>query len=162
MILTTHSIVGAGVASLVTTNPILGFFVGFLSHYVLDAIPHWDYKLLSYEKSEDGKTENLYIGKNFYYDLLRIFRDIAFGLLITLLFLWDKNFSSFPLLFSGAIGGIMPDALQLVYLKYKKQPLVLLHKIHNYFHTKINWKNKPLPGLLTQIIVILIVFALTK
>ena len=51
MTLTTHAIVGATVATL-TPNPILGFVLGFGSHYVLDALPHWSYPIHSLEKDK--------------------------------------------------------------------------------------------------------------
>lgn len=41
MTLTTHAAAGMLVAQW-TQRPLLGFFVGMLSHYILDAIPHGD------------------------------------------------------------------------------------------------------------------------
>ena len=47
MTLTTHAIFGAGLASLMPEHPVAAFIAGFASHFVLDAIPHWDYAILS-------------------------------------------------------------------------------------------------------------------
>ena len=47
MILTTHAIVGGALASLFPTHPITAIAAGFASHFVIDAIPHWDYPLQS-------------------------------------------------------------------------------------------------------------------
>src|SRR6516165_2928546 len=47
MILSTHGIVGAALASFLPAHPIGAFIIGFGSHFVLDAIPHWDYPIKS-------------------------------------------------------------------------------------------------------------------
>src|ERR1700747_2768240 len=47
MILSTHAIVGAAIASFLPSNPTIAFVLGFGSHFVLDAIPHWDYPISS-------------------------------------------------------------------------------------------------------------------
>ena len=47
MILTTHAIVGAALASFLPSHPIAAFVAGFASHFALDAIPHVDYPIKS-------------------------------------------------------------------------------------------------------------------
>src|SRR5438270_8986664 len=47
MILSTHAIVGAAIASFLPSHPTTAFVLGFGSHFVLDAIPHWDYPISS-------------------------------------------------------------------------------------------------------------------
>ena len=47
MILSTHAIVGAAIASFLPSHPTTAFVLGFGSHFVLDAIPHWDYPIKS-------------------------------------------------------------------------------------------------------------------
>src|SRR5438105_14577762 len=47
MILSTHAIVGAAIASFLPSHPTIAFVLGFGSHFVLDAIPHWDYPISS-------------------------------------------------------------------------------------------------------------------
>jgi len=39
MILSTHAIVGAAIASFLPSHPTTAFVLGFASHFVLDAIP---------------------------------------------------------------------------------------------------------------------------
>jgi len=46
MILTTHAIVGAALASFLSSHPAAAFVAGFASHFVLDAIPHVDYPII--------------------------------------------------------------------------------------------------------------------
>jgi hypothetical protein len=45
--LTTHAIVGSAIASLIPTHPLLGICMAFASHFLLDALPHWDYPIRS-------------------------------------------------------------------------------------------------------------------
>src|SRR5215472_8085081 len=47
MILSTHAVVGAAIASFLPSHPMAAFAPGFASHFVLDAIPHWDYPIRS-------------------------------------------------------------------------------------------------------------------
>src|ERR1700676_3562729 len=47
MILSTHAIVGAAIASFLPSHPAAAFVLGFASHFILDAIPHWDYPIRS-------------------------------------------------------------------------------------------------------------------
>jgi hypothetical protein len=47
MILSTHAIVGGALASLFPSHPVVIIAAGFASHFAIDAIPHWDYKLRS-------------------------------------------------------------------------------------------------------------------
>jgi hypothetical protein len=47
MILSTHAIAGAAIASFLPSHPTAAFVLGFASHFVLDAIPHWDYPIRS-------------------------------------------------------------------------------------------------------------------
>lgn len=47
MILSTHAIVGAAIATLFPDHPALAFISGVASHFAIDAIPHWDYRLRS-------------------------------------------------------------------------------------------------------------------
>src|SRR5262249_4316826 len=47
MILSTHAIVGAAIASFLPSHSTTAFVLGFASHFVLDTIPHWDYPIRS-------------------------------------------------------------------------------------------------------------------
>ena len=50
MILASHAIIGAAVGRLFPLSPFYGFLAGLLSHYAMDAIPHWEYTLPSISK----------------------------------------------------------------------------------------------------------------
>jgi hypothetical protein len=117
MVLTTHSVVGASVAKIAGINPLAGFVCGLLSHYFIDSITHWDYKLKSSNEADDPAERVLTIGKNFYFDLLKIGLDLALGIFLVFLF-FGKTVDPYILL-SGIFGGILPDFLQFLFFKFK-------------------------------------------
>ena len=60
MILTTHAIVGAALASFLPSHPIAAFVAGFASHFALDAIPHVDYPIqVPFGEPEDRRTDGV-------------------------------------------------------------------------------------------------------
>jgi xanthosine utilization system XapX-like protein len=154
MTLGTHAVVGAAVATLFPSNPVLAFVGGFLSHFVLDAIPHWDYKILSLESDQNDKLNtDMKIGKFFFLDLFRIGADISIGIILTLLLF--RNTESFPfILLVGSAGAIIPDFLQFMYFKVKTEPLRTLQKFHLFAHANENINHRPVLGISCQVLVI--------
>jgi hypothetical protein len=97
MILSTHAIVGAALASFLPAHPIGAFIIGFGSHFVLDAIPHWDYPIKS--RSVDPKFgAPVVFDSAMWRDALTIGSDAVFGIMIALLVFGSReNFWSVPL-----------------------------------------------------------------
>jgi len=161
MILTTHAVTGATLATLMPSNPILGFAIGFGSHFVLDSIPHWDYSLKSSKRDKEKPlNSDLVINKDFFKDLIKIGIDGLLGLTLSLLLLGVLRHQSILVILCGAIGGMMPDFLQFVYFKWRHEPLVSLQKFHIWMHAKRNLKNKPVLGIFYQAVVVAAVFML--
>lgn len=126
MILAIHFLLGALLLSKIPINwgesflP-LAFLLAFLSHYLLDFLPHWDYKNLikNIREKRWGKSKS---------EFLLIFGDILVGIFLTLLF--SKN-----LLFVLGAGflGILADGISFLHLIYPHRIL----KFHEDFHQKI-------------------------
>ncbi len=150
MTLATHAIVGASLAALVPDHPVTAFVMGFASHFVLDAIPHWDYKLASASIDEKNMLNNdLKLNHLFFYDLLKICLDISLGFaLVFIVFSSDKHFSG--VILSGAAGAVIPDFLQFVYFKLRKGPIVLLQRFHIWIHAGKNLNGQPIIGIISQ------------
>ncbi|MEI6553227.1 MAG: hypothetical protein WCO09_01540 [bacterium] len=161
MILTTHAVTGATLATLMPNNPILGFIVGFGSHFVLDSIPHWDYSLKSskIDKQRPLKSD-IVVNKDFFKDLIKIGLDAVLGLTLSLLLLGVLRHQSILIILCGAIGGMTPDFLQFVYFKWRHEPLISLQKFHGWMHAKSDLDDRPILGILSQMVVIAIVFVL--
>jgi hypothetical protein len=142
MILTTHAIAGAAVACAVPNYPVAGFALGFASHFVLDAIPHWDYKLTSYSEDQNNPMNNdMTLDKKFIFDFAKICLDVFVGFACVFALSGFLNPIYTLPLFAGAVGGVLPDALQFVYFKWRHEPLVALQKFHLRVHFDKHSKN---------------------
>ena len=159
----THAITGAALSTLTPNNPLVGFTVGFASHFVLDSIPHWDYELKSSKKNKERPLENdLVINKDFIKDIIKILADGIIGLILALaIFTLFRHHSLITTLFA-AIGAMLPDALQFVYFKWRHEPLVSLQKFHIWMHARSDLKSQPILGISSQILIIVIFVLLLK
>mgnify|MGYP000125419269 CR=1 FL=1 len=163
MVLFTHSVVGGALGSLLKSHPVLAFFAGFISHFILDAFPHWDYTLESGQKHESGNElkGDFVIDHRFLFDLVKIGTDLLVGAVIVYLFFVDNILD--PILFLqsgmfwGMVGGILPDFLQFAYYKTKREPLTTLQKFHISVHTNVRLKDRYIIGPLLQIALVLLV-----
>ncbi len=156
MTLGTHAVVGGSLAAMVPAHPVAAFIVGFLSHFVLDSIPHYDYEILSIQKEEGNKLNtDMKLGKLFIFDLLRIGADALIGLAILSLFF--RNVPAFPyVILIGAIAAMLPDALQFAYFKLRREPLNSLQRFHLFIHAENDLNDRPLLGLFCQAVVAII------
>jgi hypothetical protein len=83
VILSTHAIVGAAIASLIPDHPALAFPGGMANHFAIDSIPHWDYPLRAISvKPSTGAT--LRLNWFLFRDLGLITLDACVGLAIAL------------------------------------------------------------------------------
>lgn len=138
MILATHAVVGTIVATTCTTNPYIAFALAFGSHFMLDSIPHWDYKLHSFKKDPEGKlNHDMVLGKMFLFDLMRMGVDALIGAVISFIItFYILHITSIPLICAAIIGGILPDPLQFVYWKTRSRFLLPLQKFHKWIHAR--------------------------
>ena len=156
MTLTTHAVAGAAVAGTLGTYPFIALPVAFLSHFLLDAIPHLDYGLKSAKKfAGDSPGVELSFGKDFLIDILRVGTDLVLGLILAWLvfyLLGDNKIGG--LILAGALLGVLPDFMQFAYGKLKTKSLAYFQSWHNYFHSSIRLDNRPVLGILSQILII--------
>lgn len=155
MLLIPHTFVGIAIASLIS-NPFIAVPAAFLSHFVLDKTPHWDFY------SDTQKEERLKGWRP-----LAVMADlvigVAVGLVVTLYFLWVVKDSTLALtIFLCGIASVLPDALEGPYIFMHKEPKILSYMTN--IQRKIQFQ-APLPwGLLTQlgVIAVSIYFILLK
>lgn len=155
MILVTHAIVGGAIGRLIPNHPVLAFFLGFLSHFAADAIPHWHYPLFSLKRDPSDPMHNdMLFNKWFIVDIFNIGIDCLAGIALSLIF-FHPLISFDALLISiiaGVIGGLAPDALEFVYWKMPNRPLTILTEFHVWIHSKTDIDTKYLLGISTQIL----------
>lgn len=157
MILSTHAIAGAAVSALLPHHPVLAFCAAFGSHFVLDAIPHWEYRIRSYiEDPKNPLKADMVLNKAFLIDLAKIGVDFSAGIFFSVLVFqaWGAPFNWNIVI--GAIGGMVPDFLQFAYWKLRIKPLQLLQRFHIWIHAKKKLNNTPVLGVITQIIFVIL------
>ncbi|MBU4315530.1 hypothetical protein KJ673_03970 [Patescibacteria group bacterium] len=149
MTLSTHTAVGA-VIGISVGNPLLGFIIGFVSHFLLDMIPHGDSKI----------SDNLRVHKKkkgaFTYGTIDGI--IAIYLIMILIHI---SRSTSELAFTSAIAGsILPDLLVGLHDLTKSKFLKPINDLHFYFHDFFinRYHDIKLPtALVGQLILILII-----
>lgn len=159
MTLATHAVIGASLTTLFPATPVLGFGLAVASHFLTDAIPHWDYHLQSKRgNAADELSTDLELGRDFLFDLCKIGFDFCLGAGLAII-IWSV-YHSFPLWLPllGVIGGVIPDFLQFVYFKYRREPLVSLQRFHLWIHTGRRWAGRYWLGVSSQILLALAFF----
>jgi hypothetical protein len=155
MILATHALTGAAVAELFPQHPILGFFAGFVSHFIMDAIPHQDYRLESLVHKRNINAVDMEIGPAFMRDLIKIAFDCAVGFGLIWYLFSHAHASLFAPLW-GAIGGVLPDAFQFVYFKFRIGQS--LQRFHDRIQESTLLEGHLLISLATQMVLLAAVY----
>jgi hypothetical protein len=140
MILSTHAIVGGAIASLAPTHPAFAVVAGFASHFVIDAIPHWDYPLRSIAIGRGADNRGLRLNGAVLTDLAVIAVDACAGLGLALwLFATPASMWVVAL---GAVAAMLPDPLQFAQSLFPHEPLNTLQRFHGWIHSKrkLAWK----------------------
>ncbi len=152
MILSTHFITGAALASFSDSVVIL-FCSALILHFVLDAIPHWEYL----DEFDEIKQKWPLVA----IDILLGPSLILFSIVGLYGFDWLKIW---PFLFSGAVS-VLPDGLSFLHFMLPQNRL--LEKVfvfHEFVHNKKNLSFKQ--GFLFQIVInlvfLLAIFLLPK
>jgi hypothetical protein len=134
MILSTHAVVGAAIASLFPSHPVFVAVAAFASHFAIDAIPHWDYPLRAIRLKPGANNRRRPADQKLFLDLALIGFDACAGLLIAIwLFATPATIGVIVL---GGLAGMTPDPLRVVHSVFPKQPLTTLQRFHRWAHTK--------------------------
>ncbi len=157
MTATAHALVSAAIAASIP-NPMLSIPLAFVSHFVLDTIPHWDFgtNWRSRAKAKTGAVAIL---------------DTILGFTVAY-FLFAGKVDSI-ILFLAMIAGNLPDWLEAPYYIFfanqtKQEPTshagfwekltYRIYKLENVFHTKAQ---APL-GVITQIVAVIFFLTLLQ
>lgn len=144
MVLTCHLLTGAAIASRIS-NPILTLPLAFLSHYLLDLLPHKDYSITNIKEKRWNKA---------FFDFSKVFLDIFLGILLISLF--SENA---PIIFIGALSAIVPDGITFMAILFPQNKLWIQHqKLHKVLNSigdaEANKKIPYLWGFFSQITII--------
>jgi len=143
MIIAVHALVGAAIGSVVDNNLAAAGF-GLVSHYVLDAIPHWDVGVDFELGTPDFNKENKNKGKpknwNTQFKIMSILH-LFLGFFLVRKILTEKLLR----VFLGAFFSIVPDIYEYLTMMFGKNRWPAGHP----FHTR---DVKSWYGVLTQVI----------
>ncbi|MFC1612460.1 hypothetical protein ACFL29_01275 [Patescibacteria group bacterium] len=164
MLFTTHAITGITIGVL-TGNPILAFVFGWISHHILDSLPHFDQGSFYLEKDKGPSwlgIKQKESGQKFKAcprDWIILFFDIFIAGILLLYILFNISFSLWLILFFGALGGLLPDILDVSPFWNKKFKATKIggkfHQFHEFFHWPLTIKWIYL-GIAIQIIIVAI------
>ena len=158
MILSTHAIVGAAIASFVPSHPTTAFVLGFGSHFVLDAIPHWDYPIRSASVDPEIGAPVTF-DRALLRDVVVIGSDGLIGILGALL-LFASSDGLWSILL-GAFGAMLPDPLHTIYAHFPHEPLRTLQRFHRWIHTDKRIKDDIIVGVGSQIALVAVMIGVT-
>lgn len=149
MLIATHAAVGALVAQH-SPHAFAAFIVGFLSHLLIDMIPHGDAHLYEqYQRREDSK----HVRKA----LLKVSYDaLAAVMIIAWVFAYVPIVSP-KIIAWGIIGSILPDLLVGIYEVWKHPLLRWFHTLHFTFHNYFVIRRRDITlrrGLMLQVILL--------
>ncbi|TSC69519.1 MAG: hypothetical protein G01um101466_12 [Parcubacteria group bacterium Gr01-1014_66] len=165
MTLTTHVAIAAAVTNpLMHTHPALIFIVAAASHYVSDAIPHWDYPLHSIAHESGYKSESRFNwhSNTLLTDLNHMIFDGVLAIGILFFFMRPEVLRDWLMFGAIAIGSTLPDFLQGVYFTKKAAFLKPLQLFHDRMHTKIKLGPYPLIGIPFQLTILFLSLWLLK
>lgn len=144
MILLPHLLAGAATGKLINGIP-LALILAFLSHFVLDFLPHKEYSITNL-KEKNWRAA--------YLEIIKVGLDFFSGLFLIFLFSDGR-----PIIFFCAFIAIIPDGLSLFKLK-------LLKSIDNFHQNKVHLlKNKKFSGfwrIYTQILIAVVSLIILK
>lgn len=150
------------------TNAVFIFIISFLSHYAIDAIPHWDYGINSFVKVFDengvyrGEKKFILQKRLLIKDLIKILFDFIIGLFIIFLLIGISNdLKNIFMILLVIFASSLPDILQVCYVFFKSpKPKILEfeHKFHCcIIHGKRIFENRPILGIISQIFTLIII-----
>jgi len=147
MLLTVHATTGALIGQQIN-NPILAFVLGFISHFILDMIPHGDQDWIEeYKGDQKSKAKKI---------ILIVAIDVA--VLLTLLiskYYYGDSFAPSLNIAAGILGGLLPDFLVVCHELSDKLFKNFYH-FHFIIHDLIKVKPTVFQGVAFQVIVTVI------
>lgn len=142
MFLTSHATAALWITTK-TDDPLLAFVLGFVSHFVLDIIPHGD-ETIGHHIAD--------MRKRYYYLAKVALVDVIFSIAMVWFYVSQKTDISRLVIACAVFGSWLPDFMWLANIKLKWRSLTIYTKIHDRIHRIINYQYSPVYGVPFQII----------
>jgi hypothetical protein len=145
MLLITHLVAGFLIGSYIH-NPVLIIILALASHYLMDAIPHWDPKLVIKGKKRMNSKSDWDAQPDYIKHQVTVVLLVHVPLIIYIIsFL--KNELEFAYILIGGIAAIFPDIYDMTAGVFLKMP-----HMHFFKQKHVSWKK----GLFMQMLLIII------
>ena len=147
MFLAGHAAAGALIGQQLQENAILIFLLAFISHFLLDLIPHGDHHhVVDYYFGKKEKLKEIY-------NTIKI--DAVATIIIVVVLLVYTHLNRIAIAW-GIIGGVLPDLIVGLNELVKNSKIKWFTKFHFRVHNALvkSFDVKPWPGAVFQIIVI--------
>ena len=147
MTLTTHATLGAVIGH-ATGNPLFAFIFGFISHFIIDMIPHGDTGL-----ADNYKIKKIRRKQAFAYVMV----DAVVAILFILILANTKDIISVRNFTWGIAGSVLPDLVVGLYEITKSKYLRWFNTLHFFFHDFFVKRKGEVPlyyALMAQIVLI--------
>lgn len=149
MILTTHALIGAAIANAFPSELHIGLPFAFLSHYLMDIIPHTNYGHEHFLNEKNTMAEIDLKNLKAVEQVIFIVLDIVSAILLVFLF-FVRDEKTFLLSVSGAFLGVLPDVMNFLRYRIGGRFFILAREIHDKFHYNKNYSHSLIYGVLTQ------------
>jgi hypothetical protein len=147
MILASHAVIGAALASFLPTHPVAAAVLAFASHFAIDAVPHWDYPIRS-PCVHPGTAAAMRYDRRLLRDLVVIGIDGMAGTVLALALFASS--STIWVILLGAFAAMLPDPLQFLYGRFPREPLRSLQRFHVWIHSNRRLDDRVVLGVVSQ------------
>ncbi|NQV89697.1 MAG: hypothetical protein HQ488_05215 [Parcubacteria group bacterium] len=147
MTLTTHATLGAVIGH-ATGNSVLAFIFAFISHFLIDMIPHGDTGLADNYKIHHRHKKRA---------LAYVTADAVFAIFFVLLLANTRDIISMRTFSWGIVGGVLPDLIVGIYEITKTPLLRWFNTLHFAFHDFFVKRKGDVPlyyAILAQVVLI--------
>ncbi len=160
MTLASHAVAGAATALILRGQPELGAAGAFLSHFLLDAIPHWHYQI-AIRKGGAWREKRLAWDADVRDTFARTGADSLTGAGIALVLAFLVSPENWFLALLGAGLGVLPDLLQFLKYLTRSRRFIPFERLHQFCHTKLRLDNRPILGPAIEVLAIFTAAGLT-
>lgn len=147
MTLSTHAAIGAVIGA--STGSIwIAFVAGFISHLLVDMIPHGDRDIYEGHKSRTARKRAL---------AFVTLDSVSAIIIVSLMFAYSDHTLN-AVIAAGIIGSVLPDLVNGVYEAFEMKWLNWFHRMHFFFHNMVSDRTGDIPlrwGLFAQLFMIL-------
>ena len=149
MILVTHSLVGAAILKPLDNNWLV-FLVIIFSHFLLDALPHYDYEVGALSGLPQGFRNKLkaLFSRSHYPFFIKVSTDYLLAITLPFILIQPSDFSVFLKILVAISAALLPDFFIGFWRMFPSNKVFYVSRlIHQKVHTNIRFEGRPVLGM---------------